>query len=68
MQLYSVKGVIFLGDGVGTEKRFTDDVFTEDTDQYYTIPIDGAGALERELITQPARYIPAGALGMPGTR
>ncbi len=56
MQLYSVKGVIFLGDGVGTEKRFTDDVFTEDTDQYYTILIDGAGALERELITQPARY------------
>ena len=56
MQLYSVKGVIFLGDGVGTEKRFTDDVFTEDTDQYYTILIDGAGSLERELITQPASY------------
>ena len=32
MQLYSVKGVIFLGDGVGTEKRFTDDVFTEDAE------------------------------------
>jgi hypothetical protein len=56
MQLYSVKGVIFLGDGVGTEKRFTDDVFTEDTDQYYTILVDGAGALERELITQAASY------------
>jgi hypothetical protein len=57
MQLYSTKGVLFLGDGVGTEKRFTDDVYSKVGEgKYSTIVIDGAGALEEQEITQPARY------------
>src|ERR1700683_1343862 len=58
MQLYSTKGVLFLGDGVGPEKRFTDDVYSKVGEgKYSTIVIDGAGALEEQEITQPADYI-----------
>jgi len=57
MELYSTKGTLFLGDGVGTEKRFTDDVYSKVGEgKYSTIVIDGAGALEEQEITQPARY------------
>jgi hypothetical protein len=58
MQLYSVKGVLNLGTGVGSDKRFTDDVYTEETGtNYYTILVWGAGALEREKITSAASYM-----------
>jgi hypothetical protein len=57
MQLYSTKGVLFLGDGVGTEKRFTDDVYSKVGEgKYSTVVIDGEGAIEEQEITQPARY------------
>lgn len=58
MQLYSTKAVLNLGDGVGTEKRFTDDVYSKVGEgKYSTIVIDGAGAVEEQEITQPASYM-----------
>ncbi len=57
MQLYSVKGVLNLGTGVGTDKRFTDDVYSKVGEGHpSTIVIDGAGNLYEQEITQPARY------------
>jgi len=57
MELYSTKGVVNLGDGIGTEKRFTDDVYSKVGEgKYSTIVIDGEGAMEEQEITQPARY------------
>ena len=57
MQLYSVKGVINLGTGVGNDKRFTDDVYSQvGSGNYHTIVINGSGAMEELPITQPARY------------
>ena len=65
MQLYSTKSVIFLGDGVGAEKRFTDDVYSKVGEgKYSTIVIDGAGALEEQEIPGPPATTasPAGAI------
>ncbi|HVA63422.1 MAG TPA: hypothetical protein VNF74_06840, partial [Terriglobales bacterium] len=58
MQIYSTKAVLNLGDGVGNEKRFTDDVYSKVSEgKYSTIVIDGAGAVEEQEITQPASYM-----------
>lgn len=57
MQLYSTKKILFLGDGVGNEKRFTDDVYSKVGEgKYSTVTIDGEGAIAEQEITQPARY------------
>jgi hypothetical protein len=57
MELYSAKGVLNLGTGVGTDKQFTDSYYSENSGgSYYTITVDGKGSLERHEISQPARY------------
>jgi hypothetical protein len=57
MQLYSTKGVLNLGTCSGTDKRFTDDIYSEVGEgKYSTILLDGAGAVEEQLITLAARY------------
>jgi hypothetical protein len=58
MQLFSVRGVINLGTGVGTDQQFTDAVYADDGGgTYWTITVDGTGALERQQISNPSRYI-----------
>ena len=58
LQLYSTKGVLNLGTGSGSDKRFTDDIYNKPGEaEYRTIVIDGAGNLEELEITAPARYI-----------
>jgi hypothetical protein len=57
MQLYSAKGVLNLGTGVGTSKQFTDDVYsTVGAGHYSTVTINGTGAITEQEITQPAQY------------
>jgi hypothetical protein len=57
MQLFSVKGVLNLGTGVGADKRFTDTVYSKVGEGHYsTIVLDGAGAVEEQEITHAARY------------
>ncbi len=57
MQLYSTKNILFLGDGVGTEKRFTDDVYSVvGGGNYTTVTVDGEGAIAEQSITAAARY------------
>jgi hypothetical protein len=58
MELFSVRGVINLGTGVGTDQQFTDAVYADDGGgTYWTITVDGTGALERQQISNPSRYI-----------
>ncbi len=58
MQLFSVKGIINLGTGVGSDKRFTDDVYSQvGAGNYHTIVLNGTGAIEELPTTgQAARY------------
>ncbi len=57
MQLYSVKSVLNLGSGVGSDQQFTDSVYADDGGAaYWTITVDGTGTLERQEISNPARY------------
>jgi FtsP/CotA-like multicopper oxidase with cupredoxin domain len=57
MQLYSVKGILNLGTGVGSDQQLTDAVYADDGGgTYWTITVDGSGALERQEISNPGRY------------
>lgn len=58
MQLYSAKETLNLGSGVGSDKRFTDDVYSKVGEGHYsTIVIDRDGTIEEQEIDQPSQYI-----------
>jgi hypothetical protein len=58
MELFSVRGVINLGTGVGTDHQFTDSVHANTSGGgYSTITVDGTGALTEQAISNPSRYI-----------
>lgn len=57
MQLYSVKGILNLGSGVGSDQQLTDSVYADDGGgNYWTISVDGTGTLERQQISELGRY------------
>jgi hypothetical protein len=58
MMLYSVRGVINLGTGVGTDKQFTDTYYGNTVGgAYSTVVIDGIGAISEQGVGSPAEYI-----------
>jgi len=58
MELYSIRGVINLGTGVGNDHQFTDTYYANDTGgAYYTVVIDGTGAITQQEVTSAAHYI-----------
>lgn len=58
IQLFTIRGEINLGTGVGSDKQFTDVLYADDGGgTYWTITVDGTGALERQQISNPAKYI-----------
>jgi hypothetical protein len=58
MELYSVRGVINLGTGVGTDQQFTDTYYGNTTGgAYSTVVIDGTGAISEQGVGSPAEYI-----------
>jgi len=59
MELYSVRGVLNLGTGVGSDLQFTDAYYGNTTgSKYKTVTVDGTGAItEHEIEGVPARYI-----------
>lgn len=58
MELYSVRGVINLGTGVGTDRTYTDTYYGDTTGaKYRTIVINGTGALAEIEASSPARYV-----------
>ncbi len=58
MQLYSVKTVLNLGTGVGSEKQFTDSLYgtVGQGSLERTAVIFGAGQIEEHDVNQPAQY------------
>ena len=58
MALYSTRGVINLGTGVGTDHTYTDSYYGNTTGgAYRTIVIDGTGALSEQEPASPAHYL-----------
>jgi hypothetical protein len=58
MTLFSVRRVINLGTGVGTDKQFTDTYYGNTTGgSYSTVVIDGTGAVSEQGVGSPAEYI-----------
>jgi hypothetical protein len=58
MALYSTRGVINLGTGVGTDHAYTDSYYGNTTGgNYTTIVIAGTGALSEQSPEDPAHYV-----------
>jgi hypothetical protein len=63
MDLYSTKGVLNLGTGIGTDKQFTNSYYAEPGGgHYFTVTVDGTGAIAQQGIESPADYTCAYAL------
>ena len=57
MQLYSVRGVLNLGTGIGAEHQYTDEVYANTAGvNYSTVTVDGTGAITEKGIGSPSRY------------
>lgn len=59
MELYSVRGVINLGTGVGTSHQYTDSYYYDPVGGGHpsTVVIDGTGAITQQSPANPSRYI-----------
>jgi hypothetical protein len=57
LELYSVRGVLNLGTGVGSDHQFTDEFYgnTNGTN-YRTVVVDGTGAISESEINAPSKY------------
>ena len=63
MELYSVRGVINLGTGIGTDHQYTDTIYANTAGaNYSTIVVDGTGAFTEQSIATPAHYVCAYSL------
>jgi hypothetical protein len=58
MDLYAIRGVLNLGTGVGSDHRYTDEVYgnTNGTN-YRTVVISGNGAISESELNAPSRFI-----------
>lgn len=58
LQLYSTRGVLNLGTGIGTDNQFTDSYYANTNGaKYSTIVVNGNGGLTEKEITAEAEYI-----------
>jgi hypothetical protein len=58
LELYSVRGIVNLGTGVGTDRTYTDSYYGNTTGgSYRTIVIDGTGALSEQEPNASAHYV-----------
>jgi hypothetical protein len=63
MELYSVRNVINLGTGVGTDYQFTDSYYGNTAGSAYTtVVVDGTGAIKEAAINNAGHYVCAYAL------
>lgn len=63
LELYSVRGVINLGTGAGTDHQYTDEVYANTAGaNYSTVVLDGTGAFTEQSVETPAHYVCAYAL------
>ncbi len=57
MELYSTRGVLNLGTGVGEEHQYTDEIYANtEGDSYSTVVVDGTGAITEQSIGSPSKY------------
>jgi hypothetical protein len=55
--LYTVRGVLNLGTGVGNQRQYTNEVYANtEGSNYSTVVVDGTGAITEQAVNQPARY------------
>lgn len=58
MELYSTRGVLNLGSGIGNDRQYTDSIYSNTSGgNYRTIAIDGTGALTEQAPSTAAHYI-----------
>jgi hypothetical protein len=58
MELYSTRGVLNLGSGIGSDRQYTDSIYSNTSGgNYRTIVIDGTGALTEQAPSSAAHYI-----------
>jgi hypothetical protein len=58
MELYSVRGVINLGTGVGSDHQFTDTYYANTAGvNYRTVVIDGTGTIKEQDVESPGHYV-----------
>jgi hypothetical protein len=58
MELYSTRGVINLGTGVGSNHQFTDTYYANTAGvNYRTVVVDGTGAVTEQSVDSPGHYI-----------
>jgi hypothetical protein len=58
LQLYSVRGLINLGTGIGNDYQLTDAYFSDAAGGVYsTLVIDGTGNIARHEVTSPGHYV-----------
>jgi hypothetical protein len=63
LELYSVRDVINLGTGTGTDHQYTDEIYANTAGaDYSTVVVDGTGAFTEQSIETPAHYVCAYAL------
>jgi hypothetical protein len=58
LELYSVRGVLNLGTGVGSEVQLTDSYFNDPSTgtNYSTLVVDGTGTITQRPASEPGRY------------
>ena len=57
LELYSVRGVLNLGNGMGSEHQYTDEIYANTNGtNYRTVVIDGTGAISESEINSPSQY------------
>jgi hypothetical protein len=58
MDLYSARGTINLGSGVGNDHQYTDEVYANTAGvNYSTVTVDGSGAIKEQGIEAASRYV-----------
>jgi hypothetical protein len=58
MELYSARGVLNLGTGIGNEHQYTDSYYYDPVGGAHpsTVTVDGTGAIAQQEVTSPSRY------------
>ncbi|MBA3865546.1 MAG: hypothetical protein H0X42_04240 [Solirubrobacterales bacterium] len=58
MELYSVRGIINLGTGIGANHQYTDSYYYDPVAGAHpsTVTVDGTGAITQQAPTSPSRY------------
>jgi microcystin-dependent protein len=58
MELYSTRSVINLGNGSGSNHQYTDSYYGNDAGgAYFTVVIDGTGAITQQAANSPSQYV-----------